>query len=167
LRGTADANLEGHNHPDDLNLDLQYVVRLLAGEIQTYSRELRYIRKDNTHIWINLTVSLVCEASGEPEYFICVVQDISDRKQAESALKESLRWLQAVIQASPNAFYIYDLIEQRGVYNNPELYSILGYMPEEVQQMGTAVISQLMHPEDITAFREYLNSNLAPSCVNT
>ncbi|MCP6762673.1 MAG: PAS domain S-box protein [Fischerella sp. CENA71] len=74
-------------HPDDLNTDLEYIRLLLIGEIQTYSIEKRYIRKDKTLIWINLTVSPVRKPSGEPKYFICVVQDISDRKQIEQRLQ--------------------------------------------------------------------------------
>ncbi len=74
-------------HPDDLNADLEYVRLLLTGEIPTYSIEKRYIRQDKTLIWINLTVSLVRKSYGEPKYFICVVQDISDRKQIEQRLQ--------------------------------------------------------------------------------
>lgn len=46
-------------YPDDLDADLEYVRQLLAGEIQTYSMEKRYFRKDGSVVWINLTVSLV------------------------------------------------------------------------------------------------------------
>jgi PAS domain S-box-containing protein len=85
-------------HPDDLNTDLEYVRRILAGEIETYSLEKRYIRKDNTYIWINLTVSLVREASGEPKYFISVIQDITARKQAQAALQQAHAELERRVQ---------------------------------------------------------------------
>jgi PAS domain S-box-containing protein len=71
-------------HPDDLAADLGYVRQVLGGEIATYSMEKRYIRKDRSLIWINLTVSLVREPSGDPRYFIAVVEDITARKQAEA-----------------------------------------------------------------------------------
>lgn len=81
-------------YPDDLATDLEYVRQILANEIQTYSMEKRYIHKDGSLVWINLTVSLVREPNaldaqkpGEPKYFISVVEDISDRKQAEEALQ--------------------------------------------------------------------------------
>ena len=51
-------------HPEDLEKDLGYVRRLLAGEIETYSMEKRYFKKDGSIVWINLTVSLVREAGG-------------------------------------------------------------------------------------------------------
>lgn len=70
-------------HPDDLDTDLEYVRQMLAGEIQTYAMEKRYIRKDNSHVWIHLTVSLVREPSGDPKYFISIIKDITDRKRTE------------------------------------------------------------------------------------
>jgi PAS domain S-box-containing protein len=78
-------------YPDDLQADLAYVGRLLAGEIMTYSMEKRYIRKDRSLVWINLTVSLARTPQGRPDYFISVVQDITEKKQAEEALKEADR----------------------------------------------------------------------------
>jgi len=76
-------------HPDDLDADLAYVQRLIAGEISTYTMEKRYIRKDGEVIWINLTASMVREADGTPRYAISVVEDISARKRTEQALRDS------------------------------------------------------------------------------
>jgi PAS domain S-box-containing protein len=73
---------------DDLNLDLDYVRQMLANKIQIYSLEKRYLRKDHSLIWINLTVSLVRTSDGSPKYFISVVEDISQRKQAEEAIRQ-------------------------------------------------------------------------------
>ncbi|MBN1145884.1 MAG: PAS domain S-box protein [Anaerolineales bacterium] len=73
-------------HPDDLESDLVKVNHLLAGEIQGYTSEKRYIRKDGSIIWVNLTVSLVRQPGGEPKYLIGVIEDISQRKQAEAVL---------------------------------------------------------------------------------
>ncbi len=83
-------------HPDDLNTDLKYVKQILADNIQTYSMEKRYFRKDNSIVWVNLTVSLMRESSGEPKYFISVVEDISERKAAQ---RERKQW-EDQIQAS-------------------------------------------------------------------
>ena len=80
-------------HPEDLNSDLKYVRQALAGKIKTYSLEKRYIRQDKSHVWINLTVSLVRKSDGKPDYFISVIEDISDRKELESSLKKSFQRL--------------------------------------------------------------------------
>jgi PAS domain S-box-containing protein len=73
-------------HPDDLEMDLHQVNRLLQGEISSYNMEKRYFRKNRTTIWVNLTVSLIYKAKGEPDYFIAVVEDIEERKMLESKL---------------------------------------------------------------------------------
>lgn len=75
-------------YPDDLDLDLVYVEQMLANEIPTYALEKRYIRKDRSLVWINLTVSLLRDKLGQPKYFISVIEDISDRKQVEEALRQ-------------------------------------------------------------------------------
>src|SRR3712207_4826773 len=75
-------------HPEDLDADLEKVHQLLAGEIGTASMEKRYFKKDGSIVWINLTISLVREPSGEAKYFIAVIEDITERKQAEEALQE-------------------------------------------------------------------------------
>ncbi|MBD2082878.1 CHASE3 domain-containing protein [Leptolyngbya sp. FACHB-17] len=75
-------------YPDDLNTDLNYVQQMLANKIQTYSIEKRYIRKDGSLIWVNLTVSLVRTDHGVPKYFISVIEDISQRKRAEEEIQQ-------------------------------------------------------------------------------
>src|SRR5512135_330284 len=75
-------------YPEDLDKDLNYVRQLLSGEINTYSIDKRYIRKDRSVVWANLTVSLVRSDAGEPKHFISVVEDITRRKQAEVELHE-------------------------------------------------------------------------------
>jgi PAS domain S-box-containing protein len=83
-------------YPDDLEADLNYVYQLLAGKIETYNMEKRYIHKDGSLVWIDLTVSLVKTQTFEPKYFIAAIEEINDRKQAEIALKqraEELEWL--------------------------------------------------------------------------
>jgi two-component system cell cycle sensor histidine kinase/response regulator CckA len=78
-------------HPDDLDVDLVAQRQLLANEIQTLSREKRYLHKDGSIVWIDLTVSILREPSGEPKYFIAVVQDITGRKQLEQELLHAQR----------------------------------------------------------------------------
>jgi PAS domain S-box-containing protein len=77
-------------YPEDLAADLEYVRQILAGEIDRYSMEKRYIHKDSSVIWVNLTVSLVPHELRGEEHFIAVVEDISTRKMAESNVKKSL-----------------------------------------------------------------------------
>ncbi|MEA5580177.1 PAS domain S-box protein [Nodularia harveyana UHCC-0300] len=78
------------SYADDLADDLNYIKQILSGEITNYSLEKRYFRKNGSLVWANITVSLIRESTGEPKYFISVVEDISDRKQAQDKIKASL-----------------------------------------------------------------------------
>ena len=69
-------------HPDDLAEDLAGYESMLAGTINTFRMEKRYIRKDNSILWANLNVACVRDANHEIEYFIAVIEDISARKLA-------------------------------------------------------------------------------------
>ena len=69
--------------PEDVDIDLAFIRRLLSGEIATYSMEKRYIRKDSSFVWVNITVSLVREKTGTPCYFISIIEDIQAHKRAE------------------------------------------------------------------------------------
>ncbi|KVN88855.1 hypothetical protein WJ68_04825 [Burkholderia ubonensis] len=75
-------------HPDDLGADLAQVRQVLDGQIDTYTMEKRYLRKGGSEVWIALTVSLVRDDAGTPDYFISVVEDIQRRKVAEEELRE-------------------------------------------------------------------------------
>ena len=88
-------------HPDDLDADLKFVQQVLDGEIDTYSMEKRYLQKDHEIVWINLTVSLFREDTGEPSYFIAVVQDISERKEMEDRFR-------LLVEQAGDAFFILD-----------------------------------------------------------
>jgi len=69
--------------PEDLALDREQGRRMLAGEIDLYTREKRYVKKDGREVLVSVTVSLVRGADGDPLRFISVVEDITARKQAE------------------------------------------------------------------------------------
>jgi PAS domain S-box-containing protein len=77
-------------YPGDLQNDLIGSGQLLAGTIDTYSTEKRYIRKDGSPVWIDLKVSRIRDQLGNPGYFVTVVQDIQARKQALQARDEVL-----------------------------------------------------------------------------
>jgi PAS domain S-box-containing protein len=82
-------NFQSITHPDDLGADLDYVRQMLNRQIETYQMEKRYIHKDGHTIWIQLNVSLVWGAEGKPRHFVSQVQDITERKQTEEALRQT------------------------------------------------------------------------------
>ena len=76
-------------HPEDLGEDLDLLRRMLSREIETRALAKRYLRKDGSTVWVNLSVSLVWKPDGTPDYFIAVVEDIQARMSAEAALSDS------------------------------------------------------------------------------
>ena len=116
-----------------------------------YITEAVGCRRDGSKVPID--VSLTMLPDGE---IICIVRDISERKQTAAALRESERFTQQIADASPNILYVYDLIEQKNVYANASLTYILGYTTKELQAMGPQMLATLMHPEDLTKRPDYL-----------
>jgi PAS domain S-box-containing protein len=84
-------------HPGDRALNLDGYGRLLRGEIHEYRVEKRYLRKDGAVIWVDVTASVVPGADSRPLRTLAIIQDITDRKQAEQALRESERRLRRII----------------------------------------------------------------------
>lgn len=77
------------SHPSERPAHGERLRSMLAGTIANYAAEHRFISKDGQALWINLTLSLVHSAAGEPRYFIAVVEDIADKKLSLEQLRES------------------------------------------------------------------------------
>ena len=78
-------------HPEEVELDLVETRRILGGEIETYSAERRYLRRDDSIVWVSLVVSLVRDQDGSPDHLICVLEDITERKRAQLEVRSALR----------------------------------------------------------------------------
>ncbi len=83
-------NWQAITHPDDIEGDREYVRSLLSGNIQTFSLEKRLLCKDRAVRWANVTVSAMRDANGTPQYLICAIEDISQRKLVQELLQASL-----------------------------------------------------------------------------
>ena len=75
-------------HPDDLDVDLGNMRRMLAGKSESYAMEKRYQHADGHYIWALLSVSLVRDEAGAPLYFVSQIQDISEQKQINERLTD-------------------------------------------------------------------------------
>ena len=73
-------------HPEDLDADLASVARLIAGEAESYEMEKRYLRSDGEVVWATLSVSLVRDVKGAPDYFVSQIQDISEARRLREHL---------------------------------------------------------------------------------
>jgi PAS domain S-box-containing protein len=135
-------------HPDDLDVDLEYVRQVLDREIETYSMDKRYYRKDGSTVWVNLTVSLLLDRGRSPDYFVSVVKDISERKQAEEDLRQSHHFLEHLTVAVPDAIISIKMPERTINWAN-DSFNVLGYEPEEY--IGQSTKKYYANPEDYDA----------------
>lgn len=77
--------------PEEVEESLTDWDQLLSGKIKNFSREQTYVRKDGELISANVTVSLVRDANDNPNYFVAVFEDITERKEYERQLEESIK----------------------------------------------------------------------------
>src|SRR5437016_303707 len=77
------------SHPEDLEVINAQRPRLYAGEIDSVRVEKRYLRKDGSIVWVSFAMVVERDAAGEPQYEIAFFDDITARKAAEAALRES------------------------------------------------------------------------------
>jgi len=98
-------------HHADLDTDFALVKQLLSGKTQTYTMEKRYFRKDGSIVWVNLTVSLVRKDDLSPDYFISVVDDITQRKTLELLLKDNERNFYDLFNNLNSGVAVYEVVE--------------------------------------------------------
>ncbi len=82
---------------DDWQAERAQMQRLLDGAVDHYAIEKRYLRMDGSPVWVNLTRSIQRDDTGQPEYFIVLVEDISARKRVEEALHELTTTLESKV----------------------------------------------------------------------
>lgn len=117
-------------HPESRENDLAQISRLLSGEISRYTTDKRYIRKDGRCVWGRLSVSLVRDFDNTPLYFLPIIQDITESKKAEEALRESEGRLRSVFLAAPVGIGI---TSERVITDvNDTMCRMTGYAREEI-----------------------------------
>ncbi len=147
-------------HPDDLQTDLEYVKQLLAGEIDTYTMEKRYLRKDGAALWAQLTVSLARDVNGEPAHFISVIEDIGDRHEAESALRAAEERLSLATKASRLGVWEWDLSSGKIFYSDLAK-EICGFGPDD--EVTYEKLAAQVHPPDRAEAEEQNRRALDPA----
>ncbi len=83
-------------HPADAQISARLFKELREGKRDSYSRENRYLHKDNGVVWGQVTVSMLREAGGAPHFAIAMIADITDRKQAEEDIRTYQEQLQSL-----------------------------------------------------------------------
>ena len=139
-------------HPDDLADDLAWVNRMIAGDVETYRMDKRYIRKDGGVVWCSLSVSLAYTRAGKPSYFVSQVEDLTARLTAEEAMRASEARYRMLAENGT------DLIVRSGLdgvveYCSPAIRA-LGWEPEDIIGQPR---SKSIHPEDYALAKDILD----------
>ena len=95
-------------HKDDLGKDIAFLKMALDGEIEFYRIEKRYIHKNGTLLWVNLSVSLIKDSHSKPSYFVSQIENITERKRSEAALKKSEANMRAIFETTDTAYAMID-----------------------------------------------------------
>ena len=145
-------------HPDDLDLDLGQVRRLLAGEIASYEMEKRYRHKDGRWVWVLLSVALVRrgedggKGKNEPLYFVSQVQDITARKRAEEESRQAAQRVSAILESIKDSFFSLDR-EWRFTYANAQAERLLRRSKHEL--LGRSIWEVFPQRAGLSFEREY------------
>ncbi len=104
-------------YPEDRELSSPFVKRLMAGEIPSFTLEKRYLRKDGQPFWAQATTAMAHKPDGKIAFALGVVEDITERKQAQEALQRQHQTLKHLLQSSDHerqliAYEIHDGLAQ-------------------------------------------------------
>ncbi len=124
-------DVQSLTYPDDRNADALQVRQMLDRMIETYQTNKRFVRQDGRVVWTQLSSSLVWLRAGEAHYFICQIQDITDRIDAERALRASEERFRSIAEATQE--WIWEL-NADGAYSfcSPAVNAILGVAPDQL-----------------------------------
>jgi PAS domain S-box-containing protein len=133
-------------HPDDLAADVEQARKVIKGELDQYSMEKRYIRKDRSLVWINLTVSAVRDSSRQLKYFVVVIEDISERREAEERLNVVLDYQTATMDNMVEGLYT---LNAKGLVTsvNPAAAAMFGWTAEELLGKKMHDVTHYKHPD--------------------
>jgi PAS domain S-box-containing protein len=140
-------NIRDITHPDDLDNNLEQLREAKASGAP-FVIEKRYCKSDGSVVWIVNNVSLIRDQSGTPLYYMGVCQDITSRRQAQEALRESEERFRNMAEASGILIAQTDQ-EGNAIYFNQEWLKLTGRTPQELVDYGWA---DLFHPDDRDRF---------------
>ncbi|MFH1136609.1 MAG: PAS domain S-box protein [Pseudomonadota bacterium] len=144
-------NYRDFTHEADQELEEDYYRRLLSREIDSYRLEKRYRSKSGRVLWVDLSVSTIRDGRGDPEFFVGLVSDVTEEKQARDALEEAELRYRTLFETSPDGILIIDPETALPLAYNKTAHEQLGYAEEEFVRLRIFDYEALEKPEETTA----------------
>jgi len=140
---TVEIMPDGMAESDDAN----YLQPMREGRTASSASECPFKKKDGATVWVNRTVSLVRDPAGNALYFILIVEDISDRKRAEIALRESEEKFRQLADNIPEVFWMADVGMRKLLYLSPVYEKVTGKPAAEAMRRLSSFL-EVVHPDD-------------------
>jgi diguanylate cyclase (GGDEF)-like protein/PAS domain S-box-containing protein len=140
----ATLSVRAVSHPDEVVTGVARFQRLVTGEVDHYRVEKRFLRKDGKELWCRLSVAAVRDGDGCFLHAISMIEDISDQRAAELALRQSEHRFRSLVQNTSDVTTILDA-DGTIVYESPSIEPALGYRPDEL--VGRNAFAYV-HPDD-------------------
>jgi PAS domain S-box-containing protein len=126
-------------HPGDLETSLNNNARLVAGEVNSYTMEKRYIHRNGAIVWVNLTISALWATGEKQDFHVAVVEDITERKRAEEKLKE----YEKVVEGVDEMIVVIDRDYRYLIANR----AFLNYRELEREQVVGRLVAEILDKE--------------------
>jgi PAS domain S-box-containing protein len=136
-----DMKLIDLTHEEDRAHASDLISEMLAGQRNEFEIEKRCLRKNRPPVWVRTSTSLIPNEEGSPEYMMALVEDITERKQAEEDLRKQTEVLQTIFDHIP---VMINLTGEAGRVKlvNREWERILGWRLEEIQKQDVDIIAE-------------------------
>ncbi len=161
-------HLRDITHPETLEENLRKQSQLARGEIDHYRMEKQFIHKNGRRLHGVLDAVLIRDKQGTPQYFLGSVLDITERKIAENALKESEAKLASAVSIAQLGYWEFDLRTRTYTFTD-SLYSLLGTSVEEMggyQIPSADYTRRFVYPEDAPLIEEEVRKAIATDDPN-
>ncbi len=151
----ADLPFAQYTHPDDIEPNAVLFAQMAAGSLDWFHMEKRFLRKDGSAMWADLTVSLVRDAQGRPDYAIGMTQDITERKRLADELRAAELHYRLLVEHVPAVVYVAEPgADGRWRYVSPRIEPMLGYTAQEWMDDPELWASRV-HPDDLARVLAY------------
>jgi PAS domain S-box-containing protein len=119
-------------HPDDLPRSAALRDEILAGRLQEGEVEKRYVARDGRVVWTIMRTRLLRDAAGEPLHFLTHALDVSERRRADDALRESEGKYRRLTESLKDVIWTVDTETMRFQYVSPSVEALTGFTRDEV-----------------------------------